>query len=354
MPYFADRYPETEFSKSEWLEVIGDNQPGGGEAFSLENGEASLVVEIPWRRARSFLIYALGWSYCREWKNPTANERVVDPALYRRNPVRHPRYAWLTAGTVTFNGKGPVGTTGVGTKVSGAFTSGLPIGEYDKIEATVRFVDRPWSFEDDTNLSGVVLTDAAREARRNTYFDPAPTIEIISAEGLSHLVFAYNNGPSGAPRGPGTQKIPAPFGTLMSKCTYVLNWMWVPHEFISGSDPLQFTPTRIEACTGRVNSADFMGFPTGTLLMQAPQYQRFRFPVLDAGGKRGFFGWNVKIPLQFFDPTRGNQVGVPGGTTFRGHQLLPWREDLNWYPAVRSLGGKLYPEADFNNIFVHV
>lgn len=330
MPYYDDRHIESAsetFTAADWLETIADQQPGPGDSFSLERGESVIVVEIDWRKARSFIRFVLGWSYA---------DQNAPFRMHRENPVPHPRYAWLTADTVTLGGMGPVGVAGVGTRVAGVFDSSLPIAKYSRVQATVRFVDRPWLFLPDS-----AATTPTDEALRNTYFDPVPSVEIISAEGINTTKYA--NGPAtGA-------LIPAPFGTLMSKCTYTLNWMWVPNEYISGSNPSVFRPTRLEACTGRVNSDTFFDFPPGTLLMQAPQYTRFRFPIL-SDTVDGYYGWNVKIPLQFFDPPRGVI-----DATYRGHQCIPYRPNLLWYGAVRGDAvSKIYSEASFISMFKHV
>jgi hypothetical protein len=340
VPYYNDRYvdpAENVFYISDWKESIENTKPGGADSFSLESGEATLVAKVPWLKTRSFITKTIGWSYA---------DQIAPFRLRRINPLRHPWYPWLTATTVSFDAVGPVGVSGVGTKIDGPFPGAFnqiqKIGKYNTALATVRFTDKPWTFLEDDQA-----TTPAAEAQRNTYFDPVPSIEIISAEGINNIAFA--NGPAEVINKP----VPAPFGTLMAKTTYTLNWMYVPHEYISGSDPLQFRPTRLEACTGRVNSAAFMGFAAMTLLMQPPQYTRFRFPVLTAaGGVTGYFGWNIRIPLQYFNPT----LGVPAdAATYAGHQTVPRREDLLWYGAKRAVtADKLYPEADFNNIFKHV
>lgn len=346
MPYYSDQFYEgadATFTINDWKEVIGDQQPGGGDSFSLESGESSLTLQVPWLKARSFIRFCLGWSFCRS---------ATDPKLYRENPVEHPRFPWLTATTVSFQGSSPVGIAGVGTKVAGIYTGSVPVAKYEHLVATVRFTDKPWTFLDDD------VAATLGEQYRNTYFDPTPSIEIISAEGINSLKFFYN---PGFILGPGTQGVPAPFGTLMAKITQTMNWMYVPNEYISGSDSLTFLPSKIQACVGRVNSADFLGFPANTLLLQAPKYDRCRFPIATAEGVYGYFGWNIKLPFQYFSPDLGPQTGVPSGGVFRGHQVLPWRSNLLWYPAVRELSGataatlqKLYPEADFATIFEHV
>lgn len=334
MPYKGDEDPTYEsmpYLKSYWLEVIGNEQVGG-ESIALEGGTATIAVEIPWYLARQFVRFALGWSYTPYPTGSDSSRRLV-----RENPVRHPRFPFLTASSVSFQGISPLGVEGVGTKVDGIYSTSVPVAAYDKTIATVTFTDRPWRFQEDGGSY-----DPAAEASRNTYFDPVPSVEIISAEGLNNIKFANGPGAGGPP-------IPAPFGTLMSKTTYTLNWMWVPHEYISTTTYPLLTPTAILACVGRVNSDTFLGiFPPGTMLLQAPVFTPFRFPIATAepAADEGFFGWNVRLPLQYFDPTRG-----VADANYRGHQCVPYRPNLLWYGAQRELGDKVFPEADFSTIF---
>ncbi len=341
MPYFKDLFQETSgytYSKSDWKEVIENAQPGGGDTFSLQASSGNLVIKVPWLKARSFIQFVLGFSYADEGS---------PYRLRRKLPVQHPRFPWMTATNVSFSGQVPVGVNDVGTKVAGIFSSSLPVAKYDHLIATVSFADQPWDFLPDSDAS----TPAA-ETRRYTYFDPVPSIEIISAEGLNNIKFAYS---PGVPDGPPNEPIPAPFGTLMAKVTYTLNWMQVAQEYISSAASQVFFPSKILGCVGRVNTTTFMGFGPGTLLLQPPVFQRFRFPLTTATGVYGYFGWNIRFPMQYFNPTAGPQAGVPPGIIYAGHQLIPWRSNLSWYPCQREDGSsKLYPEADFNNIFTHV
>lgn len=391
------------------MEVIGTNQPGGGEAVTLQSGEATIVAQINWGQRRSFLRFVLGFSY-------------ADPgapwALHRENPQYHPEFTWLSATSVSFSAMAPkANDASTGTFVPGSFSDSLPQAQYKICYAVVRFTDQPYTFLEDSDI----LT-SADEAYRNTFFNPTPSVEIISAEGLNQVKFTA--GPQGG------EPIPAPFGTLMSKCTLSFKWMNVPNEYISGPNTLTFTPKWINSVVGRVNSVAFLGYPAGTLLLQAPQYERCRFPEQTSDGVYGYFGWNITFPIQFFDPSRGystatlttrvtdtsgiltlvsNTVGIDtgqnldlvwagggltgttllayttkvvtgktyvntisfsGGTgtlpiagtsiqiynnAYRGNQLVPSRIDNLWYGCIRENGtAKLYPEADFYNLFKHV
>lgn len=407
MTYYEEAFPSyfaNPFTRDEWLEVIG-NQQQGGSSFSVEAESATIAVEINWTRALAFIRYAVGWSYLR-----TPDASAGSRKLIRENPKRHPQFPWLTVSNVSIQGIGPVGVAGVGTRVNGLYTDLLRVAKYDKIIATVTFADRPWSFQTDAGAYA-----PSQEMLRNTYLEPTPSIEVISAEGINNIAFA--NGPSAG------AAVPAPFGTLMSKITYTLNWMWVPHEYISTTSYPVLLPTKILACVGRVNADTFFGFPPGTLLLQAPVFQPHRFPIATADRTVGFFGWNVRFPIQYFDPPRGGSAGVlttrtdddtgtitfataaptpavaslvrvswsggertgmvvtavgglgftatvDGGTgdalpaaaaavsliddTYRGHQCVPRRQDLLWYGAIRADGtSKIYQEATFANLFAN-
>ncbi len=332
MPYLNDIHPTyaTKFTISEWKEAI-ENSQVGGESISLEAGQATISVKVPWARLLPFLRFTLGWSYV----NGTGSSQQ----LRRENPVRHPRMPWLTAANVSLQGIGPVGVEGVGTKVIGLYSNGLYVAKYDTVVATVTFADRPWIFAADSDTYA-----PSQESNRNIFLTPTPSVEIISAEGLNNIKFAH--GPQSG------NAIPAPFGTLMSKVTYTVNWMWVPHEYISVFAYPTLYPTNILNCIGRVNSQPFLGFAAGTMLLQAPVFEPLRFPMAtnQALQQLGFYGWNVRFPVQFFDPSRGAGFS----DTYRGHQCVPLRTDLLWYGCLREdNSSKLFPEADLNDIFAN-
>ncbi len=332
--YYENRFIESAsdtFTAADWLEVIG-NEQHGGEAFALDSGQSTIAVQIPWRKARSFVTFALGWSYLKKYDGSDATKAII-----RQNPVEHPRFPWLTAANVSLQGISPVGVANVGTKVAGIYSDSLSTAKYNQCIATVQFADRPWKFDNNTGAYSPFI-----ESQRNTHFDLSPSVEIISAEGLSNLTIVH-----GAAAG---TRVPAPIGTLMSKITYTLNWMWVPHEYISTTGYPLLTPTKILGCVGRVNSDTFFGFAPGTLLLQAPQFQAFRFPVATVNPTDfSYYGWNVRLPIQFFDPTR-----AVADAAYRGHQTVPIRRDLLWYGAVRENGmSKIFPEAAFADIFAN-
>jgi hypothetical protein len=69
-----------------------------------------------------------------------------------------------------------------------------------------------------------------------------------------------------------------------------------------------------------------------------------------------YFGWNIQIPLTYFNPTLGVPDTDPtNNTKARGHRTLPWRVDGKWYGAVREDNVNRYiEETDLNKLFEHI
>lgn len=367
MPHLADIFPEepeaTFDPAADILELIGNDQPGGGDTFGLETAETTLVYLIDWKKARSFIRWMIGFSHA---------SAGAPYKMYRENPQPHPRFGWLTASTVHLAATAPVSnaTDGVPERAPNvpamyADTEITKTGLYQKCYATVRFVDQPWTFRPD----GFVTTHK-NEVERNCYFTPVPTQEMLSAEGgTAQLKWAQTSaavvGPPAVAAGPTVGGVIANlFGTLVNKVTFTMNWMWVAESYLS-LDPLLFYPRRILECVGHVNSTKFGPFPAGTVLMQPPKFTRFRFPVATFDGLDPFYGWNIQVPLTYFNPPRGvprNAAvyptqeaedlidGIP-----RGHRLMPWRTSLLWYEATREDNAThLLPETDLNQMFRHI
>lgn len=388
MPYIDDILAETGDAvfdpAKDVSELHGDEQPGGGDAFALEAGEATLVYRFNWLKARSFVRFMLGFSFA---------DRTKPYRLRRENPQPHPRYGYLTAASVHFSSHAP---SSGGDDAVPARAPNFPAvygdidltktGKYLETWATVKFVDRPWNFRPD----GFVTT-YSDELFRNCYWDHQPNIEMLSAEGpLAQLKFSAtgDGGPSTTPPTP----IPSPFGTLLTKTTFFLNWMWVPESYLS-SDPNLFDPVRIRERVGFVNDRKFGKWGTGTVQMMPPQMTRFRFPVATFDGLFPFYGWNIRIPFVHFQPRpRGESnaafaddilagqkaayaAAVAGGDAAAiaaakaelaldqtkaeaqsdGYRLMPWAANRKWYPAVRSDGASyLFQEANLNTIFQHI
>lgn len=344
MPYLGDILPEdsdaTFDPSADILEIIGDEQPGGGDVFSLENGEATLIYLIDWKKARSFLRSCLGFSYA---------DQGAPYALRRENPWYHPRFPWLTAGTVSFSSIAPLSNPDSGVPADAPnfpavflVTPPSKTALYQKCYCTVRFVHRPWTFRSDAAITGY-----QDELSRNVYVDPSPSVEMLSAEGSLGQMKWAETGAGGPTVG---KPIPTPFGTLVCKTTYLLNWMWCPESYLS-NDPLFFNPSKLITRMGKVNNTAFGSWPTGTVLMMPPKFQRFLFPVSTFDGLYPFYGWNISIPLVFFQP-RPRGAAAPADD---GYRLLPWSPNLQWYSAKRNDNATyLYQEDNLLKIFQHI
>lgn len=343
MPYLKDVYPESpedEFDlATDWIEAMENRQPGGGENCGETAGDATIVVEVAQNKRRSMVRRVLGFAYADETDDATAR-------LHRENPVRHPVFPTMRATAINFSAFPPDGSGGT-LKAASVFDSpdDVPFyAKYQKVYATVKFRSFRCQFYDDFDVF-----NNAQELYRNTYFDPASSVEMLSAEGpLGQMRWAETG--AAPPSQPTVgEPIKQTFGTLVSKNVYVLNWLRVPHEWISAEEYPLCDFRKINAIVGRVNSSEFGRFPTGTLCAQPPKYSPFQWQVSSNKGVQGFYGWDIQIPFQHFDPDKG----VPA-SAFRGFQLLPWAPTLKWYHAVRSdptVTTHLLPETDFNNLF---
>lgn len=373
-PYLEDVYPEVDEKEfhpaTDILEIMADEQPGGGDTVGLEASEATLVYIIDWRKQRSFARFMLGFSYA---------DKETPYKLHRENPQQHPTKGTLTALTINFSSQAPKANTedGVPGTDNPAFPNGVPnypaiypgekiskTGYYEKCWATVRFVQQMWTFRPDERIA--THTD---EIWRNCYFDPVPNVDLLQAEGgTSQLKWSEGRTPTGGSTSPGSPAtapisgtvIGNQFATQVAKVVYTLNWMWVAEAYLS-NDPLLFFPVNLFSRNTYVNSVPFAGRPAGTMLMLAPQLQRFRFPIATYDGLNPFYGWNIKIPFVYFNPEKGipetaaNYPGIPTDDIPRGHRLMPNRIDGLWYEAKReNKTSHLLLEADLNDIFRHV
>jgi hypothetical protein len=359
MPFIGDVLPELDAATfdpdtdiKELFELSG-TQPGGGDTFSLESAEGVLVFLIDWRKARAFTRWVLGFSYADE----------VSPfKLRRENPQMHPRFPKLSAATVHFSSVAPKANTDTGVPARApnypaVFT--LPgalnkMGFYDSCYCTVRYVQRPWDFRPDGYVD--VPTD---ELDRNCYVTALPVVELLNAEGgTSQLLWEEGDAVAASADKPKQgEAITNIFATRISKIRYILNWMWVPESYLS-RDVNVFFAEKLWSCIGKVNSTPFLGRPAGTLLCDAPKMDRFQFPVSAFDGLNGFFGWNIQLPLTYFNPTLGvPESGDPllDNTKARGHRTLPWRGSNTWFGAEREKPGvRLLEEADFSVMLEHI
>jgi hypothetical protein len=324
---------------SDWKEQVGDE--GTAQAtFTLEAHSATLRGFIPWNMRRSALRFFLGYSYA-DIQSPYR--------LHRENPHQHPAYPWLRAYNVNF--------TPVRTKANTANANNSPYNvspfdpfgyeaNYEYALATVMYRPFRERFFDDFEIS-----TNADEWQRNTILTFNPGVQSLSADGVSQLIFAESPGGAGEPTA-GTTAFPAPVAELLNKCDLMVDWNALPWDYVS-SDPDLFYPDKILACLGCVNTDMFLGlFEAGTVILNTVEHTPFLWPVASELTSYPLWGVHVRLGLQFFDPEKG-----VSGSSYRGHNLMPWRRNGKFYYATRdgTTGGRpLLRTTSFANIFKHV
>lgn len=366
MPTEYQESPADEFDYFEdWQELL---DPAGEDAITSGSMEATLTGLIDFNKIRSCARHFLGYSYVSAPEPESGGGEggeegsgeggaMADYALHREPPAAHPRWGNLYAHGISFRGLNPKSNddnaTGAPYEES-PFDPDLYTSTFEKAVVTVRYR----SFGRMRFLPDSDIGDYTDEWKRWVSWQTSPSIEALSADGGSQLKFA-EGGSFFEVTGPTAGQTPfaAPVAVLLSKCNFVMTWMHVPHNYIS-TDPDILIPKRILHCMGKTNSADFLGFETGTLLMQPPAFEPVLFPVVAADSYDLITGWNVHIPFSFFNPdtnAAGARISVVGSTYF-GHNLMPFRNG-GFYLATRNgvaTGPKLLPETDFYNVFKHV
>lgn len=330
--YTEDADDEFDYA-ADWKELL---DPAADDNVSNAVMEATLTGVVPFNKIRSCARWFLGYSECDDGS---------PYGLYREPPAFHPRWPNLYAHGVSFKGLNPQSNADNPNGepyTESPFDPDLYTSKFEKALVTVRFR----SFGRMRFLGDDDIASSDLEWQRWTQFTTSPQIEALSSDGASQLKFAEGGPP------PTGVAFPAPVATLLAKCNFVASWLHVPHRYLSESD-LILKPTKILNCVGRVNDDTAFGeFDAGTLLLQPPTFEPVLFPVVAEKAYDLMTGWNVHLPFVFFDPEKG----VPG-SSYRGHNLMPWRSDGKFYLATRdgtTTGRRLLAEADFGQIFTHV
>lgn len=333
----------------DWKEVVADTG-GGGASFSWDAQENTRQGYIKWNKQRAAARHFLGFAYA---------DTAAPWRLHRENPQWDPDYPWLYAHSISFSPmvvKANTANPNNSPYVESPFAVGNYSSNYEWVLATVKYRAFRHKFLND----GDVPT-AQEEYKRNCTFTSAGRVEVLSADGASQLKFAETSAAGGGilagPNiaGAGTA-FPAPIGILLPKLQLNVEWTGVPNDYLS-SNANVFIPTKILTCLGKVNSTAFLGFPAGTLLMQPFEYTEFTWPVASDTANQSVYellrGVNIRLSVDYFDPTPGAAVPVT-----RGHRLMPWRLNgrfyLATYDGAASVAKALIEEAEFNNIFTHV
>lgn len=345
--------PEDEFDyQTDFLEVIDNHSPAATH-LSNDVQEATLLGIVPANKIRS----------CAKWFCGFAFAEDTDPwGLRRTNPQWHPEFPQLRAYDVSFQKFVPKPNI-LNPNFEPYFSPEITderTAYYERMLVTVRYRNFMYRFREDDDIP--VSYD---EWRRHTFVTTQPRVETLQVSGgQSQLTFCESSA-TGPPIEPSKTPFPAPIAFLQNKIGIVITWFDVPWEYVS-EDDFVFTPTKLNACVGKVNSQLFLDrYEPGTLLAEPYTVQHSNWVVPPADVNDPLRKVTLSMPFVFFDPERG--ADEPAGAPFaRGHNLMPWGGvgattnpggDGKYYLATRdgtTTGRKLLEEADFTAIFTHV
>lgn len=335
-----------------------DNQAPGSTHMSLDVQEATVYGWVKANKLRSAFHWFLGFARAdagSPWR------------LRRSNPQPHLVCPWLYAydvGVVEWAPK----VSEAGDELDPTFLKAkkespfeIPFfgpfyfALYEEALISVRFRNFLQRFREDEEI-----TTPADEWKRHTWVQTSPSVEALTVTGgMSQLKFAETNAATARPA------VGTPFGAplvqLLSKKGIAVTWFDVPWEYLSVDEDV-FTPTKIDAVIGKVNSDVFMNrFQPGTLLASAYTYTAGTWAVASTDTRDPLRKVTLTLPFTFFDPPRGAAVPVT-----RGHNLMPWGGtgkdptpggDKYFYYATRdglTTGDPLIDAVPFQPIFTHV
>lgn len=327
---------------ADWKEIVESGSFPASSHFSLDAQEATLVGYVPWNKQRSAARYFLGFAYADD---------VSPYRLHRENPMFHPEFPWLYCYDVSFTPfrvKSNPDESGK-PKIESPFVTGIYTAYAEHVICTARFRNFRMRFLED---SDIIANN--QEFRRNCVVDITPRIEALTADGVGQLFWKET-----AAGGPPTtfptagSNFPAPIVTLLAKTAVTVSWFSVPWDYLS-QDGNVLWPTKILDRVGHVNSDTFMDiFTQSTLLMQPPTFTVKPFPVTDADDvTQPLRAVDVQLNFEYFDPPKHASLAA---SSYRGHQLMPWRKDGLFYGTIREDNAtQLLPFNTFSPIFEHV
>lgn len=329
------------FDESNWLEWIeGAERVGGGDSFHIDKSEAAIVGYIDTARKRAANNFLRGYAYA---------DTTTPYALHRVNPVRHPDYPWLYCSGVRFVDRSvsanPTPTSVPPPPLPPVYESKRPsimdgplsnTAYYQKTLVYVTFAQYDYTFIEDEG------TDYEWERNVTFPFTNEPTLDLLTAETERYMEFV-----EGAPNG---TQFPGTVSERKEQTRLVLKWWNVPEDYIMREDKKY--AEKIMRCVGRVNSAEWNGYPKMTLLVEAPRFYRFQQPVMTNFGG-GLYSYDIEIPFVYFDPEP--LVGRVSAT-YLGHNLFPYvqvggNNGPAWVSVQRADGSAYLGSVDFNTMF---
>lgn len=338
-------------SPDDWEEVAAEGGPEAGSSWARDDCSVTLTGDIPWAKRYDARRKMLGYA----WADPGSPW-----ALHRVNPIPHPDERALRCVSLDLAGYNPEGVEQPG----GSFRAGYPapyltpappagttllprIATYTRARCTLKFRALPYPHYEDATM----VANGWPEVFRNTaFFDSCdPLLDILVTTGEPFLVWA--EGEAGGPEA--GQPIPSQTPEYIQRANFVAVWYSVPSEFIIAAG--SYLPAKIMAGVGKVNSADWYGFPAGTLRLEAPRFRKATMAVIrtrpDLNYSAPPFMYDVMLPFSWVDPTPALVSPV-----FRGWNVFPFSTTGKFYSVKRrdTSGVPYFAGYNFDNLFRHV
>lgn len=270
--------------------------------------------------------------------------------LDRKLPAQHPNFDWLFCSRITgirpyrFKEKGLAGGTTQNGLLGGARS------RYDLYVITAVFSQPKFRMFTDAQLDAQAGAGPRPEWLRFTERVAQPTTFVLSREAGQSFRYVEDDG-AGQP--PANTNVPTPVPQFLNQVDYNILWRRVPYIGFYGNAGDGPPQNQLDALS-KVNDADFMGFPAGTLLFKSFRVQNVEDPVSPSA-----FGLNVaagdtslvvdvELVLTYFNPPAGAASPIT-----LGWNLAPWR-DNKWYTVkdVVNQTQTIFPTVDFNTIFL--
>lgn len=315
-----------------WAEYVGRQagNPHGGiadGAFSWEQGNQQTMAILVNFDDVHVALQDLGGTNI--WNHLTGT-------LDRKPPARHPTFDWLYCSRVA--SCRPV------KWLSKENVLGAPRSRYRYYLLVLLFTQPRYRILSDLELDLAFppVAGERQEYRRWVTWNVEPASELLSREGGS---FHYAEGGAGIT---GTA-VKAPLINYLSKNELVVKWHNLPRQALFGANG-EGPATNIEAGLGKVNSAEFLHRPAGTLMLRNVRFvehEAFHTGSINGGGSVPPLAYDVEFYMGVWDPP-------PFDAAHRGWNLAPRAGSDVWY-LVTTDGNPASPTLargyDFTTLF---
>lgn len=316
----------------DWTERVSNLSPGHA-ALSNKDARVPELIRVPWAKRYAAALTILGYSF------------VEGSKLRRKPPVRHPYWEWLHATACDIRGLKFIRMVETNLEDQPYYA------DYELAEIQITYEPLRYNVKTDEEMeAGLAPGTAIAEYKRYLYQEPKLGLELLHLKQGS-LVFV-----EGEPSLGDNTKVPTQEVILRTpKMGITFWWYQVPEAWIT-------TPTspfkNIQACMGKVNNAEFLGYPKWTLLFESPVMEKYVASIRTGFSTEPEFYYDIAFPMIFYDPVKGVTA-----SPYRGHNILPYRVDGKFYLAQRTKINStepsdpakyLYDDIDFPRMFQKV